>query len=160
MLIQYEGYPEKCAAFIRDPLELTLINGDIKMDTKPSYGEVCWNELATSDLKGAKDFYSKLFGWTFTDHDMGEMTYTMIKKGDKEFGGIWAIPKDQTGQIPPHWMTYVLVKNVDDALQQVEQLKGKVMKPATNVSDFGRFAIITDPTGAHIALWQTLKSMA
>ena len=36
-----------------------------KMDTTP--GTFAWNELATSDVAGSKEFYSKLFGWTAED---------------------------------------------------------------------------------------------
>ncbi len=34
-------------------------------------GAFCWIELGTSDQKAAKDFYTQLFGWSFTDNDMG-----------------------------------------------------------------------------------------
>ena len=127
-------------------------------DKQPKLGEFCWNELATTNVQAAKDFYGKVFGWKFTDHDMGEMTYTMIKRSETEFGGIWAIPKDKEKQIPPHWMAYILVENLEDCLEKARKHGASIMKPVTNAGDHGRFAIITDPTGANIALWQTLKS--
>lgn len=127
------------------------------MSDQPKVGEFCWTELATSNVHAAKDFYGKVFGWKFTDHEMGDMSYTMIKLNDKEFGGIWAIPKDKEKEIPPHWMGYILVENLDEALKKVQAQGGTIMKPAANAGDFGRFAIITDPTGAHIALWQNLR---
>ena len=34
-------------------------------------GAFCWIELGTSDQKAAKDFYTRLFGWSFVDNDMG-----------------------------------------------------------------------------------------
>lgn len=126
------------------------------MKEMPKVGEFCWNELATTNVQAAKDFYGKVFGWTFTDHDMPKMTYTMIKKNNNDFGGIWGIPKDKESQIPPHWMGYILVENLDESVKKVTQNGGTILKPADNAGDFGRFAIITDPTGAHIALWQTL----
>lgn len=127
------------------------------MKENPQFGEICWNELATPNTKAAKDFYGKVFGWQFADHDMGDMSYTMIKMNGKDFGGMWSIPKDQTKEIPPHWMAYILVDNLDTSLEKARNSGAAVVRPATNVSDFGRFAIITDPTGAHIALWQSLK---
>ncbi len=128
------------------------------MNDQPKTGEFCWNELATNNVQAAKDFYQKVFDWEFTEHDMGDMTYTVIKRNNHEFGGIWSIPKDQEKQIPPHWMAYILVDNVDESLAKAEKQGASIMKPATKAGDFGRFAIITDPTGAHIALWQVLKS--
>ena len=126
------------------------------MSNKPKIGEFCWNELATSNVSAAKDFYSAVFGWKFSDVDMGDMTYTMIKMNDKECGGIWAIPKDMQKEIPPHWMTYILVEKVEESLAKAIKVGATVVKPVTKAGEFGIFAIITDPTGAHVALWESL----
>jgi predicted enzyme related to lactoylglutathione lyase len=129
------------------------------MEDKLNFGQFCWNELATANVQAAKDFYGKVFNWKFQDHDMGDMTYTMINNGNAErgFGGIWAIPKDKQKEIPPHWIGYILVENLDKSLEQVKTAGGNIMKPAADAGNMGRFAIITDPTGAHIALWQILE---
>lgn len=127
------------------------------MSEQPKMGQFCWNELATSNVKEAKDFYGKVFGWQFSDHDMGDMTYTMIKANNQDFAGIWSIPKEKEKQIPPHWMAYILVENLDKSLEKASKHGASIVKPATNAGDMGRFAIITDPTGAHIALWQATR---
>jgi predicted enzyme related to lactoylglutathione lyase len=127
------------------------------MADTPLFGEFCWNELATPNLQASKDFYGKLFGWEFIDEAMGDMIYTMIKRQDKSLGGIWSIPKDMVNEIPPHWMAYILVENLDKSLEKATQLGAGLIKPADNAGAFGRFAIITDPTGAPIALWQSLE---
>lgn len=118
-------------------------------------GEFCWNELATRNVKEAKEFYSKSFGWQFSDHQIGDSTYSMIKCGGQEFGGMWQIPHDQT-DIPPHWMSYILVDNLEQSLDTVKKNGAQVKVPTTKAGEFGMFAIIIDPTGAHIALWQSL----
>lgn len=124
---------------------------------KPQFGQFCWNELMTSDASKAKDFYKNLFGWTSEDNNMGEFVYTMYKSGDQMIGGMMQIPADEQKQIPPHWMNYVFVESVDNELSKAEKLGAKVIVPATPVSDFGRFAILQDPTGAHFGLWQSMK---
>lgn len=124
---------------------------------KPGIGDFCWNELATPDMKTAKDFYGKLLGWEFTDHNMGDMTYTMIKNGAKEFGGIWQIPSDKKDLIPPHWMGYILVENLEQTLQKATTCGATVKMPVTAAGNMGRFAIIIDPTGAHIAFWESFN---
>lgn len=129
------------------------------MNTDPKPNEFCWTELATADVKGAKDFYGKTFGWTFSDHKMGDYTYTMIKVNGKEYGGIWPIPKDQQKNIPPHWINYILVENLEKEVEKVKKNGAAIVKPITQAGDLGRFAILQDPTGAHIALWQPLKKM-
>lgn len=128
------------------------------MPNTPKVGEFCWYELATTNVKAAKDFYGSVFGWKFSDHAMGDMTYTMIKRNDHEFGGIWAIPKGQENHIPPHWMGYILVDDLDESLKNAQKHGAAIVKPADNAGDFGRFAIIQDPTGAHIALWQSIQT--
>lgn len=123
----------------------------------PKIGEFVWNELATANVQGAKDFYGNVFGWEFVDKKTDEMTYTMIKKGNKEFAGIWAIPTAQQNQIPPHWLAYILVENVEQSLEKARQNGATVIKPVQKVGDMGLFAVIQDPTGAHVALWQAIK---
>jgi len=123
----------------------------------PQVGEFVWNELATTNVQGAKDFYSKVFGWEFVDKNMGDMTYTIIKKDNKEFGGIWSIPAAQQAHIPPHWLAYILVEDVEKSLEKAVQNGAKVVKPVQKAGDMGLFAVIQDPTGAHLALWQSFK---
>lgn len=120
------------------------------------YGAFCWNELATADLEAAKKFYGSVFGWQFSEHDMGDMTYTMIKRHHQEFAGIWSIPKDQAQHIAPHWMSYILVENIEDSLQKALEHGASVIKPISPAGTMGLLAIIQDPTGAHLALWQDL----
>jgi uncharacterized protein len=81
----------------------------------------------------------------------------MFKSGDKDVAGMMQIPQDQKQQIPPHWLSYVCVKDLNAMLEKAEALGATIKVPETAVSDFGRLAVIKDPTGAHIALWQSLK---
>lgn len=127
-------------------------------NAKPQLGEFCWNELMTPDKKKAQAFYTALCGWTAQDHDMGEMTYTMFMSGDKNIGGMMQIPKDKIDQIPPHWMSYICVEDVEKTIEKAKSLGATVKVPVTNVTDMGRFAVIKDPVGAHIAFWQSTKS--
>lgn len=141
-------------------LATTLVMSLQAVDNSPmdaKVGEFVWNELATANVQGAKDFYSKVFGWEFTDKKVDDMTYTMIRKGNKEFGGIWAIPAELQNQIPSHWIGYILVENVERSLEMARQNGATVVKPVQRAGEMGLFAIIKDPTGAHVALWQSLK---
>jgi len=125
------------------------------MTDTPKAGQICWTELATTDVQAAKAFYGQVFGWEFNDVPVDDMTYTILKNDNKEFGGIWSIPKDQ--DIPPHWLSYILVEDINQALEKAKKHGATVVKPTAPAGDYGLFAIITDPTGAHIALWENLK---
>ena len=120
--------------------------------------EFCWNELMTSDVPKAKEFYRALFGWESEEHDMGEMVYTVFKSGDKGIGGMMQIPNGKEGQILPHWMSYVSVANLEKAIEKAQGLGATLIVPAKAAGQMGRLAVILDPTGAHIALWEAFKT--
>jgi predicted enzyme related to lactoylglutathione lyase len=123
-------------------------------------GDFCWNELATNDVAAAKKFYGEILDWEFHEHDMAGMSYTLIrsKHGDKEFAGMWQIPTEEKDRIPPHWMSYILVDDVAKTTEKAKSLGAEIKIPVTPAGDFGLFSIIVDPTGAHIAFWQAVKT--
>ncbi len=122
----------------------------------PAISEFCWNELMTPNTKMAKEFYESLLGWKSIDHDMGDKTYTVFTSGHKEVCGMLQTPKDKT-HVPPHWMSYICVESIDHMLKKAQSLEAKIMAPKTMAGDKGYFAIIQDPTGAHIAFWQPVS---
>lgn len=124
----------------------------------PQSGEFCWNELMTPDTHKAQAFYTALLGWTTQVHNMGETNYTMFMAGDKAIGGMLQTPKEKADHIPPHWMSYICVENVEKILEKAKALGASVTVPITTVPDMGNFAVIMDPTGAHIAFWQAFKA--
>ena len=120
-------------------------------------GSFCWAELMTSDQPAAKNFYTKLFGWTIDDAPLGDGTfYTMLKLKDQTVGALYQTTKQEAG-IPPHWNCYVAVANVDDAAKKAAALGAKIMMPPFDVMDVGRMTVIADPTGAALCLWQAKK---
>ncbi len=114
-------------------------------------GLLSWNELMTTDVAGAKAFYSELLGWDMADITCEGMEYTMVKKGDREIGGIMATPSEAAG-MPPIWGAYVTVDDVDVLAEQVERLGGKICVPPRDIPDVGRFCVIQDPQGAMLSL--------
>lgn len=110
------------------------------------HGTFCWNELMTGDVEKAKEFYTKLVGWD-TQAWPGAMPYTVFKTGDKQVGGMMQITPEM-GNVPPHWMAYVAVENVDKIAADAEGLGGKILVPPTDIPGVGRFVCVQDPTGA------------
>src|ERR1700730_3102798 len=119
-------------------------------------GNFCWFELATSDQAAAKKFYGALFGWTANDVPMGpDSFYTMFQLRGKNVGAAYTQDSDQTQQgVPPHWGTYVAVANVDETIAKAKTLGGTVIVGPMDVAEHGRMAVLRDPTGAAISLWQ------
>ena len=113
-------------------------------------------ELHTGDVAKAKQFYSKLFGWKLEDMPMpGGGTYTMIQVGEGTGGGMMSA---QPPGSPPRWQAYVGVDDVAAATRKAKELGAKIVQEKMEVGGFGWMSVITDPTGATIALWQPKSS--
>jgi predicted enzyme related to lactoylglutathione lyase len=121
-----------------------------EMDTTP--GIFSWNELMTRDARASTKFYTTLFGWTREEMDMGGSTYIMFKSGDRPVGGMITLPPEAES-MPEIWMPYITVENLEASLAQAIELGAKPHKEIT-ATPMGRFAIIADPQGAVIGLWQ------
>ena len=112
------------------------------------HGQFAWYDLMSPNGAAAKKFYQPVTGWT-TEMWKGEYTMWVGPKGP--LGGIG--PATPEG-IPPHWLAYVNVDNVDAAASRVTSLGGKVMHGPEQIPDVGRFAIIADPLGAMLAIFK------
>jgi len=120
----------------------------------PKHGSFCWNELNTRGVAAAKPFYAELFGWKYSGGtDAGAMPYTEISlaEGERPFGGMFDLPDDMAN-VPPFWMAYVAVDDVDASAKKVEELGGKIHRAPMDIPNVGRFAIIADPAGAVMAI--------
>jgi predicted enzyme related to lactoylglutathione lyase len=118
----------------------------------PCHGAFCWNELGTTDAAGAKKFYTELLGWQLKEGDAAPMAYSEIVVGDAHVGGIYQSSPEMGGNMPPQWMAYVAVDDVDASAKKVEALGGKVRVPPMDIPHVGRFCVIADPQGAALAL--------
>jgi uncharacterized protein len=121
-----------------------------EMDTTP--GIFSWNELMTRDAEASAEFYTALFGWTREDLDMGGLTYSMFKAGGRPVGGMIVLPPEAES-MPVMWMGYVTVENLEASVEKAVKLGAEVLKGITAIP-MGRFAIVADPQGAVIGLWQ------
>ncbi len=119
-------------------------------------GDFSWIELGTTDQPAAKKFYSSLFGWTSSDNPMGpDQFYTLFRIDGREAGGMYGYNAEQRARkAPPHWLLYIATSSADETAAKVEPAGGKVLQPAFDVMDLGRMAVLQDPAGAAIAVWQ------
>ena len=113
-------------------------------------GAFSWSELMTPNVQAAKDFYSRLFGWTLDDMQMEGVTYTVIKAGDREVGGMMATPPEAQGA-PPMWGSYVTVDDVDAVAATATELGASLVVEPRDIPGVGRFCVIRDPQGAVIS---------
>ncbi|MGH3869484.1 MAG: VOC family protein [Pseudonocardiaceae bacterium] len=128
------------------------------MSQRTSYaqGTPNWVDLQTPDPDAAKSFYGQLFGWRYEDRPLPQgAVYSMAVKDD---GVVAAIALQALGMAaqgaPPMWNTYLAVDDVDAVAARVEPAGGKLLMAPFDVMDAGRTAVVMDPTGAVVALWQ------
>ena len=118
------------------------------------HGAFGWNELGTRDTAKAKEFYGAVFGWGADDEEMEESgTYTVWKSGEAPVGGMLDIAGMLPDEIPAHWLVYFTVDDADAVVRQVESGGGNVVNGPMDVS-VGRFAVVSDPFGAVVAVMQ------
>ena len=122
-------------------------------------GEFCWLELATTDQNGARDFYENLFGWRVRDDEMGlGKAYGLFQLDGRDVaGGVRLRPDELSQGIPAHWKLYIAVDDTDAAAEKAAGLGGSVIKPAFDLPNVGRMAVIRDPTGAAFSIFQAKR---
>src|SRR5262245_19983442 len=114
-------------------------------------GRFVWHELMTTDPKSAAGFFTKVVGWK-TQQWPQDPSYTMFVAGKRPMGGVLALPEDaKTMGAPPNWLTYIGTPNVDETVQRIESLGGKILRAPSEIPTIGRFAIVQDPQGAVFA---------
>ena len=119
-----------------------------------------WNELMTNDVDKAGAFYTKLFGYAADTQKMGDVNYTSFMNGDRPAAGMMAITPEMGEGIPPHWAVYLAVEDCDATVTKAESLGGKVIVPARDIPEVGKFAFIADPQGAVFGVIKLLNPPA
>ncbi len=125
-------------------------------DTHP-HGLFSWTDIALPDPQAGSAFYATLFGWDAEDQfdPHGNYIYTMFSRDGKSVAGLGPqSPEGAGGGMPPMWMSYVNVDNVDATVSSVTLHGGSVQVPVMEVMNSGRMAIVADPQGAVFALWE------
>jgi predicted enzyme related to lactoylglutathione lyase len=105
-------------------------------------GTFAWNELATTDLAKANDFYRAVFGWGIEPSGSSDSASLFTVGGQVTCGAHVA----GDGEFPA-WSVWLSVDDCDASAAKAKDLGGAVfMEP--NDMDFGRGAVLADPQGA------------
>jgi uncharacterized protein len=114
-------------------------------------GRVIWHDLVTDDVETARQFYGRLFGWTFREHDR----YTLILNDGVPIAGI--VPDKGEREEPERacWVVSLSTEDVEADVLLAEKLGGKVMKGPADLAGRGRFLVVMDPQGAPMVLMQS-----
>jgi predicted enzyme related to lactoylglutathione lyase len=108
-----------------------------------------WYDVMTTDPKAAETFYRGVVGWGAQDSGAGSPGYTLFTVNGRGVAGLMAIPEEARRHgVPPAWMGYIYVDDVDEMAARITLEGGKVHKGPLDVPGIIRFAAVSDPQGA------------
>jgi predicted enzyme related to lactoylglutathione lyase len=121
-------------------------------------GCLTMNELSTNDVERSREFYARVFGWSYESLDTGDgPPYWAIRHPGAARGlngGMRELaPRQSEAGIPPHWMPYFTVESVDRAITTTTDAGGGVLAAAFDIPA-GRIAALGDPQGAAFAIFE------
>ena len=122
------------------------------MNPFQAHGAFSWNELMTTNIGEAKEFYAQLFQWDFEDVPMEEGVYSVVLCQGVKIGGVMKFPSTQGEPSQCHWGPYITVDNVDQVAKQAEALGGKIVIEPRDIPNVGRFSLIQDCQGATLSI--------
>jgi predicted enzyme related to lactoylglutathione lyase len=108
-------------------------------------GVTSWVEVALPDLAAGLAFYGSLFGWQFDGLVATLDGLDVASVGD--------------GPAPAAWTTYVAVDDADAVARAMADQGAELVSPPEDARDDGRAAILRDPQGAEIRLWQARRRL-
>lgn len=119
-------------------------------DGMPENWEFVWETLMTSDVPKALDFYKQVVGWE--PKEDGE-TPIFTRKSGEEAAYVANVSPNPPG-VPSNWSTYVGVDKLEDSVAKAKALGATVLLERMEVPAYGVLAVIQDPTGAMINLFE------
>jgi len=131
-------------------------------------GVPCWVDTWQPDADAAMGFYTELFGWEAEDTmpDGVEGTHYMCSLRGRDVAAIASRPHAAQGVMRGRsageaeerpvssWTTYVWVDDVDATIAKAKDAGGSALMEPFDALDGGRIAVIADPAGAAIGIWQ------
>jgi uncharacterized protein len=115
----------------------------------PKPGEFCWESLGTPGVERAKIFYGKLFGWRTTKGPEGAAA-RFSTEGTAQ-GNVADLIENK--EFIPAWIPHVRVEKLGPLSDRVSELGGE-LTAIFSVARVGRVAIIQDPAGGQLSLYE------
>ncbi len=124
-------------------------------DTPFAPGTPCWVDLLSSDPDRAAAFYGQVLGWDA--EDAGEQFGHYVRFSSDGHGVAGMMRNSPEMGSPDVWTTYISTDDIDATVAKATEAGATVMAPAMEVGDLGSMAVIVDPVGAVLGLWQPAK---
>lgn len=120
-------------------------------------GRIGWIDQTTPDADRVRDFYAAVAGWQAEPVDMGGYSdYTMMTADGVAVGGI-CHTRGANAAVPPGWLIYITVPDLDAALEAAGRLGGRRFGEVRGRAGEARFCVIQDPGGAMAVLYEARR---
>src|SRR3954469_283006 len=106
-------------------------------------------ELHTGDMRGAVDFYTRLFGWRPERIHAGAGSYLALGMGNGVGGGVVECEAEHS-----LWLPYVDVSDVARTTEEATELGGNVLLGPREGPEGWR-SVVSTPDGGEVAFWQS-----
>lgn len=115
-------------------------------------GVPCWVDLMTSDAARSRVFYPQLFGWVAEQPAEQFGGYFSFTKDGVQIAG--CMPSQPDSPEPDVWSVYLASEDTRKTVEAAIAHGGRVLVPAMDIADLGTMAVISDPGGAAVGVWQ------
>lgn len=125
-----------------------------------------WTDLSSYDTKDSRTFYEAVFGWK--SYDMGKMasepgdqfgmdqvSYHVAMQRNEPAAGIFDMPPFfQTIKMPPFWMSYLAVDDIEAVVARACSIEGAIVDVEPTPFGEGMMALTRDPLGAGFTCYE------
>ncbi|SDN02794.1 hypothetical protein SAMN05216259_102369 [Actinacidiphila guanduensis] len=115
-------------------------------------GTPCWADAMFADLEGAKSFYGDVLGWTFGESSSEYGNYTQAYSDGKAVAAVVPPMPGQEGEAA--WCVYFASPDTAATAEKARAAGGQVLMEPMKVGDFGTMALVKEPSGAVLGIWQ------
>lgn len=119
-----------------------------------SFGSIGWVDLTVEDAGAIRDFYVDVVGWKPEPVDMGGYDdFNMARPDGTPAAGV-CHARGTNADLPASWLVYVNIPDLDGSLERCRARGGEVVVGPREMGNGARYAVIRDPAGAVMALFQ------
>ena len=119
---------------------------------RPEIGTIVWRDLTVENAEEVREFYCEVVGWQSRPHDMGDYRdFDIVAPATGETVAGVCHARGTNASVPPQWLVYVTVEDVDRSAERCVALGGEVVD-GPRAMGRQRFCVIRDPAGAVLAL--------
>jgi predicted enzyme related to lactoylglutathione lyase len=115
---------------------------------RPKVGTIAWRVLTVPNAEQVCEFYKDVVGWESSPQEVGgynDFNMNLAETGETVAGICHA--RGPNADLPPQWLVYIVVEDVDRSAGRCKELGGQVVVAPRTLGG-GRFCVIRDPAGA------------